>query len=102
MKFNHLICFLVFCVPVTGYSQQTTVYNDANEAYKKGVEVYAHGLLGEAQGGCMNVSRQPTPANEPDSEWLRKRAELYYAKAAVQLDSPEGEKLVMDFARKYD
>lgn len=102
MKFNHLICFLVFCVPVTGYSQQTTVYNDANEAYKKGVEFYDNGLLGEAQREFMNVIRQTTPANEPDSELLRKKAELYYAKAAVQLDSPEGEKLVMDFARKYD
>ncbi len=41
------------------------------------------------------------PANEPEWEQLRMESELGYAKSAVRLDKPDGEKLILDFIRKY-
>jgi tetratricopeptide (TPR) repeat protein len=103
MKLNHLICFLIFCFLSTqSQAQQTAVYTEANEAFKKGKEYYDNGLLGESQREFLKVIQMQNLANEPNSELIRKKAELYYAKSAVMLNSPEGEKLVLDFARKYD
>ena len=94
---------MVFCLLNTKLSaQQTAVYTEANEAFKRGKEFYDKGLLGESQREFKKVITDQRLANEPDSELLRKKAELYYAKSAVRLDLPEGEKLVLDFARKYD
>ncbi len=103
MKLNHLVCFLVFCfLSSFSWAQQTAVYTEANEAFKKAIEYYDNGLLGEAQREFHKVLKMEPLANEPNSVLLQKRAELYYAKCAVMLNLPEGERLVMDFARKYD
>ncbi len=103
MKLNHLVSFLVFCLlSSSSWAQKTTVFTEANKAFKKGKEYYDNGLLGESQREFLKVIRNEKLANEPGSELLRKKAELYYAKSAVRLDLPEGEKLILDFARKYD
>lgn len=103
MKLNHLIYFFAFSFLSSSVrAQETSVYTESNEAFKKGLEYFDKGLLGEAQREFLKVIQMKAPANEPNSELLRKKAELYYARTAVMLDLPEGEKLVLDFARKYD
>ena len=103
MNINKIICTLLLtALGWSAIAQQTTVYTDANQAFKKGKEFYDLGLVGEAQTQFSKVIRMLQPENEPDFELLKMKAELFYAKSAVRLDLPEGEKLILDFSRKYD
>ncbi len=103
MKFQKFL-FILF-LNLSGLqltAQQTTVFTDANRAFKLGKEHYDNGLVAKAQNEFEKAVLLLQPTNEPESELLRMKAELFYAKSAVRLNLPEGEKLVLDFARRYD
>jgi len=81
-------------------AQETAVYNEANLAYKRGVDFFNQNLYGIAQKEfrvAMDILR---PANEPEWKAIKIDAELYHAKCAVRIDQPEAEKLVLDFLRE--
>lgn len=80
-------------------AQQTTIYTEAYKTYKRGVNFYDTGLYGKAQDEFREVIRLLQPTNEPEHELLKTKAELFFAKSAVQLELPEGEKLILDFVR---
>lgn len=82
------------------YGQQTTVYTEAYEAYKRGESFFEKGVFGKAQKEYKEVIQLLRPANEPTSNLLRTQAELGYAKSAVRLNLPEGEKLMLSFIRE--
>ncbi len=83
------------------FAQQTTVFTDANLAYKRGVDFFEQGLFGKARQEFKKTIDLLRPINESEANLLKMRAELNYAKAAVQLELPDGEKLILDFIRKY-
>lgn len=83
------------------FAQQTTVYTEADLAYKKGEEFYQKGLFGSAQVEYKKAMNLLQPTNEPESRMLETKAELGYAKSAVRLELPDGEKLILDFIRKH-
>ena len=82
-------------------AQQTTVFTEANEAFKTGNILFEQGVFGNAQREFQRTLRLLQPVNEPDAELLRTKAELNYARCAVRLEQPDGEKLILDFVRKY-
>ncbi len=82
-------------------AQETTVFTEANNAYKRGMSFYDQGLFAKAQSEFKDAVDLLLPVNEGESELLRTKAELYYAKCAVQLDQPDGEKLIIDFIRAH-
>jgi tetratricopeptide (TPR) repeat protein len=82
------------------FAQETAVFTEANKHYKKGVTLYEKGVFGKARTEFKEALSLLQPANEPEYEMLLGRAELYYAKCAVQLGLPDGEKLILDFIRK--
>lgn len=82
-------------------AQQTTIFTEADEAYKYGVELYEQGVFAKAQDEFDRALRLLLPANDPEAELLRVKAEFYYARCAVRLGTPDGEKLILDFIRKY-
>ena len=82
-------------------AQQTTVFTEANLAYKQGMEFYDQGLFGKAQQAFQQTLKLLRPLNESEAKLLKMQAELSYAKSAVQLELPDGEKLILDFIRKY-
>lgn len=98
-KIALLLGILGLCVPML--AQQTTVYTEANQAYKRGMEFYEQGVFAQAQAEFKHTIDLLRPVNEGAYELLRTKAELYYAKTAVQLGQPEGEKLILDFIRSY-
>jgi tetratricopeptide (TPR) repeat protein len=103
MKIQKLVCTLIIgLLSFSGIAQQTTVFTEANMAFKRGKEFYDKGLAGKAQHEFMIAINLLQPSNEPESDLLKMKAELFYAKSAVRLDLSEGENLVLDFARKYD
>ena len=85
-----------------GIAQQTTVYTEANLAYKEGMAFFDEGLFGKAMGEFEKAVNLLKPVNDPEARLLSVKSELGYAKSAVQLELPDGEKLILDFIRKYD
>jgi len=102
MRYLKLQTLLVALFMSLGLSAQlTTVYTEANEALKRGEDFFEKGLFGAAQNEYSIAINKLLPVNEPTSEMLIAKAELGYAKAAVRQDLPDGEKLMLDFIRKY-
>lgn len=89
--------FLAFFFTISLFAQETTVFNEANLAYKRGMDFYEKGLYGQAQAEFRYATHQLEPVNEPNWNALKKEAELYYAKCAVNLKQPEAEKLISSF-----
>ncbi|MEL6276151.1 MAG: tetratricopeptide repeat protein [Bacteroidota bacterium] len=82
-------------------AQATTIYTEAWRTFKQAEEHRAQRLFALAQGEYAEVVEMLRPVHEPDGELLRTQAELNYAKLAVQLGKPDGEKLILDFVRRY-
>lgn len=102
MHLFRIVFFLCLCgasLPLA--AQKTTVFTEANLAYKRGEDFFQKGVYGYAMSEYKDAIDLLKPAGEPDWELLRMRAELGYAKSAVRLDKPDGEKLILDFIRKY-
>lgn len=96
------LCMLIAAMAVPLWAQETTVFSEANEAFKKGETFYDLGLFSDAQRSFKKTIELLLPANEARAELLRTKAELNYAKCAVRLEHPDGEKLILDFIRNHD
>jgi TolA-binding protein len=83
------------------FAQQTTVFTEANLAYKRGMDFYEKGIYNVAQGEFYTALNQLRPVPEPEARLLRGKAELYYAKSAVRAGQPNGEQLMLDYIRTY-
>jgi len=95
-----LLLALYFAISAL-YAQSTAVFTEADLAYKRGMDFYKEGLFGKAQEEFAQTMRLLQPVNEPNASLLRTKSELHFAKSAVQLKLPDGEKLILDFIRKY-
>ena len=82
-------------------AQQTTVFTEANLAYKRGMDFYEKGIYNLAQQEFYVALNQLRPVPEPEARLLRGKAELYYAKSAVRAGQPNGEQLMLDYIRTY-
>lgn len=94
-----IVFLLIFLSPCLLPAQQTTVFTEANLAYKRGLDFFNQRLYGLAQKEFHNAIALTRPVSEPEWRALKTDAELYYAKCAVRLEQPEAEKLVFDFLR---
>ncbi|MFN0213967.1 MAG: tetratricopeptide repeat protein [Saprospiraceae bacterium] len=81
-------------------AQETAVFNEANLAYKRGVDFFNQNIYGLAQKEFRIAMDLLRPANEPEWKAIKTDAELYHAKCAVRIGQPEAEKLVLDFLRE--
>ncbi|HRI60937.1 MAG TPA: tetratricopeptide repeat protein [Saprospiraceae bacterium] len=93
-----LTCFLLSAT-VALQAQQTTIYTEANLAYRRGVDFFNQNIYGLAQKEFKSALEYLRPVNEPEWKAVKTEAELYYAKCAVRLGQPEAEKLALDFLR---
>ena len=82
-------------------AQVTTVFSEAQRAFKKGTEFYDGAVYGLAQNEFKKTIELLLPVNEPEAKLLKQKAELLYAQSAVRLGMSEGENLIIEFARKY-
>lgn len=80
-------------------AQETTVFTEANQAYKQGLELFDKGIYGAAQKEFERSLTLLLPENEAQSETLRNKSKLYIARCAVRQELPDGEKLMLDFIR---
>ena len=96
----YILLLALFC-PLGLTAQETTVFTDAQRSFKRGADFYEQGLFGKAQREFRQLLQLVQPSNEPEYEALRTQARLYYAKSAVRLGLPDGEKLMLDFIREH-
>ncbi|HMX38814.1 MAG TPA: tetratricopeptide repeat protein [Saprospiraceae bacterium] len=82
-------------------AQQTTVFTEATNAYKRGVDFFNQQIYGLAQKEFRMAMDLLRPVNEPEWKAVKTDAELYHAKCAVRLGQPEAEKLTLDFLREH-
>jgi tetratricopeptide (TPR) repeat protein len=81
-------------------AQKTTVLSEAQLAFKKGMEFFDGKVYGLAQNEFRRTIELLLPVNESEAKLLKQKAELNFAKCAVNLGQPEGENLIIEFARK--
>ncbi len=96
---RRIFALLLLGSPFSLKAQQTTIYTEANAAYKRGLEFYQQRLYSMAQKEFLEAVELLRPVNEPEWIALKADAQLQYAKSAVRLGSPEAEKLVIDILR---
>ena len=82
------------------YAQQTTIYSDAQEAYKRGMEFYENGLPAQARREFQETVDLLLPLNEAEAEMLRTQAKLYISKCSVDMGTRDGERKTLDFIRE--
>ena len=99
---KHLLLGLLFLLSALHLSaQETTVYTEALTAYKRGETFLQQNLYAKAQQEFLDAIQLLRPVQETEAEMLLAQAEFNYAKMAVQLGQPDGEKLILDFIRRY-
>lgn len=91
---------LLLFLAATLTAQETTVFTEANLAYKRGMDFFGQGVYGLAQKEFRTAINLLRPVNEPEWRSVKTDAELHVAKCAVRLNQPEAEKLVLDFLRE--
>lgn len=79
--------------------QATSVYTEANLAFKRGLDFYNKGLYGQAQHEFLRAMQAQEPPLKGDNHLLQDQARLYYARAAVRREQEDGEMLIADFIR---
>ncbi|NND04782.1 MAG: tetratricopeptide repeat protein [Saprospiraceae bacterium] len=99
-KYASVSIFVLF-LPFYIAAQQSTVYTEANVNFKKGLELFDLGVYSVAQDEFGKVLDKLAPVNEPEYRIIKKKAELYYARSAVRLEQPDGQKLMLDFVRRH-
>ncbi|MCS6928917.1 MAG: tetratricopeptide repeat protein [Saprospiraceae bacterium] len=101
MAFSRKNILTLLVIGLTGWAaaQQTTIYTEANAAYKRGIDFYNLRLYGLAQKEFREAMDLLRPVNEPDWIALKTDAALQFAKCAVRMEHPEAEKLVFDILR---
>ncbi|MGB3799179.1 MAG: tetratricopeptide repeat protein, partial [Lewinella sp.] len=92
---------LLFVLSLRLPGQATTVYTEAWRTYKQAEDHRQKNLLDKAKREYEEVATMLLPVHEPEAELLRVQAELYVAKLAVRLGNSDGEKLILDFVRRY-
>lgn len=101
MNFKPIALLILACCFGSGlFAQQTTIYTDAELAFKRGMDFYDQGLLAKAKREFQTAADLLQPVNEERAELLRSKAQLLSAKAAVRLESPDGEKLTLNYIRE--
>lgn len=100
MKIKQVALLLLLFAVVQVQAQQTSVFTDANIAFKRGLDFYEQGLLGKAKREFQSTIELLRPIDEAEAELLRSKAELLQAKCAVRLELPEGEQLTLNYIRE--
>ncbi|MEM0994184.1 MAG: tetratricopeptide repeat protein [Bacteroidota bacterium] len=94
-----LVCLLSIYTLLLS-AQKTTVFTEADRAFKQGLQLFDKGVYGPAQSYFQEALNLLQPVNEAESEVLRTKAQLYRARCAVRQNLPDGEKLMLDFIRE--
>lgn len=101
MPFRKSAAFVLFSLfYISIFAQKTSVFTEAQLHYKNGVDLFEKGIFAPAQSEFQSAYNLLQPVHEETPQLLYSQSKLYFAKCAVRLNQPDGEKLVLDFTRK--
>jgi len=101
MSYKKVAVVLLFSIcSLALWSQETTVFTEANRSFKRGISLFDKGVYGVAHDHFKETIHLLQPLNEGESEVLRTKAKLYLARCAIRQGLPDGEKLMLDFIRE--
>ncbi len=89
--------FNIICI----WAQRTSIYTEANVAYKRGIEFFEQGVFSQAQKEFKIATDRLEPLEDEPSRLLKLQSKLFFAKSAIMNDDPEGEKLILEFTKTY-
>lgn len=98
---HFLLPSLLFLCLADLSGQATTVYTEAWRTFKQAEDHRQKNLLDKAQREYQEVATMLLPVHQPEARLLRISSELNVAKLAVRLGKSDGEKLILDFVRRY-
>ena len=102
LPLKHLFFFALQVAFIASLSaQKTEVYSEFYRSLKTADQMFAEGAFGAAQKHYEDIVKLSLPVNEPRYKTLAMQAELGYAKCAMRLEDPNGERLMMDFIRYH-
>ncbi len=102
MRCKSLIFLIIMiCSTSSFFAQETAVFTEAQEHFKRATNFFDKGLYGQSQVHYQKTIDLLQPINEPAWNDLKMEAELHYARAAVRLNQADGEKRIIDFVRLY-
>lgn len=82
------------------WAQKTTIFTEADRAFKHGLELFDKGIYGAAQQSFQQTIDLLLPVNETESNLLKTQAKLYVGRCAVRQGLPDSEKIMLDFIRE--
>jgi hypothetical protein len=98
IKIFSIVVIALLTLPLMG--QQTTVYSDALQQFKKGKNHYDQGVFGMAQRSFDDYIKMAEPENEPNYDHQIKMAKFYKAHCAMILGQEDGESLMLTFVKQ--
>ena len=102
IRMKHIIVWLaMICMVIPGLAQKSRIYTEDYLHFKRGKELYEKGLYGLSMQEFQKTIAELPPVQTTESIMVKTEAELYLAQAAVRMELPEGEKLILEFIRKY-
>ncbi len=88
---------ILFLGPVYLVAQESSIYTQPDVLFRKGLELYNKGKLGDAQKVFEKVSADPNI----NSNQLKSDAEFYRAICAIELTNDDAEYLIGSFINNY-
>ena len=99
---HFLFLFLSFTGTTSLLAQpQSSVYRDVNESYNRGLHFYEEGLYGKAREEFALFLEQVRNIERFKEATHVAEARLYDGMAALRLQRPDGERLLLDFIADY-
>ena len=83
-------------------AQQTAIYQDPSEAFKRGVYFFEHSMFGKAQEEFEKVMKMGEPMTEEPFPTYTEEAAFYSAVASLRLNNPDAEKNLLHFVYRME
>ncbi|MFK7799559.1 MAG: tetratricopeptide repeat protein [Aureispira sp.] len=78
-------------------AQESAIYRDAHEHYKRGMRFYNKSLYGQALSEFEQLLAEPRSFDDKREQLYRQRSELYAGLSALYLKQPDAEKRLLYF-----
>ena len=83
-------------------AQRTSVYTDSELGYMDGRAYFDAAIYGNAIIGFNDILDYNPPVYQPNNKLLTTHAEFAKAQAAVRMELPEAELMVLNFIEKHE
>ncbi len=83
-------------------AQRTAVYTDVEHGYMDGRAYFDAAVYGSAIIGFNDILEYNPPAYQPNNKLLTTHAEFAKAQAAIRMELPEAELMVLNFIEKHE